>query len=606
MTAAHTGARAARWATPVVSRLAALTLITVVIGLLPWLSGRDPALAVLRARFAEREPTEEALAAIRADLGLDAGPWVMLAHWLHGAALGDLGHSWVSGAPVLPAVVSAMGVSLTVMAAALAVALLTATALCAPTLVRGARGTLRPGASGGGAAAAMFTALPEFLIAILLMLVLSVWAGLLPPYGWREPVHLVLPALALGVPAGGLLGRLVDDALPAVYAERWVPLWRASGCAPGLIALAVLRRATPALVPQLGMVAIGLLGGAVAVETIFTVPGIGRTALGAVRAQDLPMVQGSVLALVLLGMAAGLLAQSARLRMLGPGLRAAALAPPPPSTDAAGAVRRAIPWACATLLLTVILWGLTRDAMTVQVAERLAAPSWAHPLGTDGVGRDVLARLGHGALTTVGVAALVCLAGLLIAVPIGFLPGLSAGLAETANALPPVIAGILVAAVLGPGQSGAALAVALVTWPPLAAHTAALVQETRAATHLTAQRALGADARWILLRHVLPSVLGPVARNAVLRLPGTALALASLGFLGLGAQPPSAEWGASLSESLPYVERAPLAALAPTAMLLLLAAFAVSASTLPPRTRTGPGRRTPAPAGATTPEGTAR
>jgi peptide/nickel transport system permease protein len=127
----------------------------------------------------------------------------------------------------------------------------------------------------------------------------------------------------------------------------------------------------------------------------------------------------------------------------------------------------------------------------------------------------------------------------------------------------------------------ASVAVALVSWPALSAHTAALVQDTRAATHLTAQRAIGSPPGWILTRHVLPAVAGPVARHAVLRLPGIALAIASLGFLGLGAQPPAPEWGLMLAESLPYVERAPWAALAPTAMLLLLAALAVSLSTTP-------------------------
>ncbi|WP_370012040.1 ABC transporter permease subunit [Nocardiopsis sp. LDBS0036] len=592
----RTGARGSGWLLPLVSRVAALVLVTVVVGLLPWLSGRDPALSVLRARSAEQAPTPEVLDAIREDLGLADGPAVTLARWFGGVLQGDLGRSWVSDAPVLPTVVSAMGVSLTVMGAALAVALLVAAVLCAPTLVRGARGTLRPGGSGSGAAAAVFTALPEFLVAVLLMVALSVWLGWLPPYGWQEPVNLVLPALALGLPAGGLLGRLLDDALPAVLTERWVGLWTASGCSPAAVAAAALRRAAPALIPQFAMVAVGLTGGAVAVETVFAVPGIGRTALGAAQSQDLPLLQGAVLGLVLLGTAAGIAAQAARRLLLGPGLNDAALSLPPPPTAPAGAVRRAVPAVCAALILTVCLWGLTRDAMTVEVAQRLAAPSWDHPLGTDAVGRDVLARLGHGALATVGTAALVCLASLAAALLIGFVPALSAGASEMANALPPVIAGILVAAIAGPGPLGAAVAVALVSWPPLAAHTSALVQETRAAAYLTAQRALGADPRWILVRHVLPAVLGPVARHAVLRLPGIALAIASLGFLGLGSQPPSAEWGLSLSESLAYVERAPLAALAPAAMLLLLAAFAVSSSTLPQGSWTPPWRRGSRPA----------
>jgi len=332
-------------------------------------------------------------------------------------------------------------------------------------------------------------------------------------------------------------------------------------------------------------VAVGLTGGAVAVETVFAVPGIGRTALGAAESQDLPLLQASVLALVLVGALAGLLAQVARRRMLGPGLRDEALSLPSAAAKPVGRAHRIVAISCAVVLAVVIGAGLFLDPLHVDTVARLSGPTWSHPLGTDSLGRDVLARVGHGAVATVGVAVLVGLCSYVVAMAAGFLPWVTTGAAETANAVPPVIAGILVAAVLGPGVMGASIAVALVSWPPLAAHAAALVQETRAAAYLTAQRAIGSSSGWILTRHVLPAVAGPVARHAVLRLPGIALALASLGFLGLGSQPPAPEWGVSLAESLPYVERAPLAVLAPAIMLILLAALAVSLSTLPAPSR---------------------
>ncbi|WP_188194808.1 ABC transporter permease subunit [Nonomuraea sp. SYSU D8015] len=563
----------------VLARTVAVAAIIVVVGLLPWLSGRDAALSLLRARSAEQEPTPEVLEAIRRELGLDGGPVPLLGGWLAGVLRGDLGRSWVDGGPVLPSVLSGLGVSLTLMTAALIVTVALVCVLCAPTLVRGARGTLRGGRATGAAAAAL-AALPEFLIATLLLVTLSVWLGWLPPYGWQNPQDMVLPALALGIPAGGVLGRLVDDALPAVFAEPWVGLWRSAGCRPGVIARAALRRALPPLVPQFGLVAVGLTGGAVAVETVFAVPGIGRTALGAAESQDLPLLQGSVLALVLLGVLAGTLATAGRRWMLGPGLRDAALSLPAPAAGGGGRWRRLVPAACAAVLAVAVGWGLFLDPLAIDVAARLAGPSWDHPLGTDALGRDVLARVGHGAAATLGVAALVSAGSYVVSLALGFLPGPASGAAEIANAVPPVIAGILVAAALGPGTLGASVAVALVSWPVLSAHTAALVSETRAAAHLVAQRAIGSPPSWILTRHVLPAVAGPIARHAVLRLPGVALALASLGFLGLGAQPPAPEWGLTLAESLPYVERAPWAALAPATMLLLLAALAVSLSTL--------------------------
>ncbi|MER7699772.1 ABC transporter permease subunit [Streptomyces sp. NPDC096095] len=548
-----------------VTRALCLAAALAAVGLLPWLSGRDPALTVLRARSAEQEPTKEALSAIRRDLGLDAGPLSLLGDWAAGLLRGDLGTSWVSGTDILPSVVAGLQVSLGLMAAALSVAVLLAAALVTPVLLRG-RGS-------AGAFAAMAAAVPEFLLATVALLVCGVWLGWLPTSGWQGPEYLVLPAVALGVPAGGLLGRLVADALPAVLDERWVELWRGAGVNRTRVARAALRRVLSPLVPQFGMVAVGLTGGAVAVETVFAVPGIGRTALGAATSQDLPLLQGAVLALLALGLVTGAVAALVRRRLLGPALRDAGLSLPPARPVRA---HPAIPAVLGTLLLGAIGWGLFRDPYAVDTAARLAPPSWANPMGTDGLGRDVLARLGHGAASTVGTAAAVCLLSLVVALALGFLPGIAAGAADIANALPPVIVGILVAAAAGPGTGGAALAVALISWPPLAAHAAALVQEVRASAFLTAQRAIGAPPLWILTRHVLPSVAAPVARHALLRLPGIALALASLGFLGLGAQPPAPEWGLLLDESRAYVERAPWAALAPAAALALLAGLAVS------------------------------
>ncbi|ANZ40444.1 hypothetical protein BBK82_34945 [Lentzea guizhouensis] len=414
----------------------------------------------------------------------------------------------------------------------------------------------------------------------MLLVGLSVWLGWFPPYGWQGPQHLVLPAFALGIPAGAVLGTLFADAFPAVFREPWVGVWRSWGCGRSVLVRGVLRRALPPLLPQAGLVVVGLTGGAVAVEAVFAVPGIGRTALGAARAQDVPLLQGCVLALVLLGLVAGAAVGVVRRSMLGPALRDASLALPAIVRWTPSRWRVAVPVTSAALTAVVIGWGLLRDPLRIDTTARLASPSWAHPLGTDGLGRDVLARLAHGAPATIGVAAAVCACSCIAAVAMGFLPGIARGAADAANAVPPVIAGILVAAVLGPGTIGASLAVALVSWPALAAHAAALVEQTRASTHVTAHRALGATPSWIELRHVLPAVAGPVARNAVLRFPGIALALASLGFLGLGTQPPAPEWGLMLAESLPYVERAPFAALSPAAMLSLVAVFSMSSSGL--------------------------
>lgn len=166
-----------------------------------------------------------------------------------------------------------------------------------------------------------------------------------------------------------------------------------------------------------------------------------------------------------------------------------------------------------------------------------------------------------------------------------------ADLVDTVNAVPPVLGALLVTAVAGSGPATPALAVSAVAWAPLAVHTSALLRQERAALHITATRGLGAGRRHLLRHELLPAVLPPVTRHALLRLPGTALALSSLAFLGLGAQPPSPEWGRLLAENQPYAERAPWAVIAPAAVLALLGALAVSAGggVRRPRRRTAEG-----------------
>ncbi|WP_405774297.1 ABC transporter permease subunit [Streptomyces sp. NBC_01538] len=540
------------------------------IGLLPWLTRTDPALTVLRARSAEREATPAVLAAVREQLGLEAGPLRLLGDWLGGLPRGDAGRSWISGAEVMPGVVQALGASLLLMAVALAIAFLVAALVCAPTLWSGGRRR-------GGSGSAMVAALPEFLTASVLATVVGVQLGWLPALGWYGLQWTILPGLALGVPAGALLGRLLDDLLPGAFTEPWALAAAARGIRARRIASQAVRRCLPALLPNAGLFVVGLTGGSVAVERIFDIPGLGRTALQAAVAQDLPVLQAGTLALVLLAaVAAGGTRLAARL-LIGPALRDGGLSslhrPAPPA-------RRTPPLLYAGVLLGVVALGLPRDPLALDTRARLRPPSWAHPFGTDALGRDVLARVGHGALDTLLLAAAISAAALLIGVLLGLAPRLSGPLVDTVNAIPAVLAALLVTAVVGSGGATPALAVTAVAWAPLAAHTAALLGQERATLHVAATRGLGAD-RWYVLRHeLLPAALPPVTRHALLRLPGVALALAALGFLGLGAQPPSPEWGLLLAENQPYAERAPWAVLAPAAVLALLGALAVTAAGL--------------------------
>lgn len=560
------------------SRLATVGAVVVLIGALPWLSGADPARTILRARSAEQEATPEALAAIRAQLGLDAGPATMFGRWLGGLLHGDAGTSWVSGRPVLPGMLTALGVSLTLMAFAAVVATVVAVAMCVPTIRRGLAGR---DARTSGLGAVTLTALPEFLLAAALLVVVAVGLGWLPPYGWSGPEYAVLPALAMGLPAGGLMGRLLADGLASTFAEPWVVTWQVAGYAPGAVVLAALRRTVPTITSQLALTLVGLLGGAVAVERVFAIPGLGRATLGAAIAQDLPTLQVGILLLLVIALVLGVLGALLRRWLLGAALTAGQLPASAPRTGS-GRLAWLVPGAMAALLVALVVAGIGRDPYA-SVLPRLAPPSLQAPLGADASGRDLLARVSHGVVTTVTTALLVVLVCLVIGLLVGLVPRVGAGPVEVTNAMPPVIAGLLVAAVSGASLIGAAVAVALTCWAPLAAHTAALAEETRGQPHVRIAPVLGTGAAAVLLGYVLPAVVGPVTRHAMLRLPGIALAIAGLGFLGLGPQPPRPEWGLILGEGMPYVERAPWAVLAPTLALVALSVLAVSTANLAPR-----------------------
>ena len=556
-----------------ISRLLALACLVGLVGMLPWLSGKDPALTILRATSSDREPTPEVLASIRTSIGIDGGPLHVIGHWLAGVARGDLGRSWVSGADVGPDAVDAFGVSLSLMAAALGVGAIVAATLVLPALRDGLRGRPRPR---GGAASAILISLPEYLLAPILMLVLAVYLRILPPFGWGSPEKVIMPALSLGLPTGGYLGGLVSDAVTATFSERWVATWSTAGIRGRTLAGAVLRRALAPLTGQVALVVVALTGGAVAVEKIFAIPGLGRELLDAASAQDVPALQAQILLLLALALATGVIAGAARRLLMGRAAGAGGLTAPPP-VEHPGRAARVIAVSGAALLALMAAVGIRRDPYAV-VADKLAQPSAALPLGADSLGRDVLARVAHGAVSTVSGAVVVTVVCFVIAMLVGLAPRAATGFIEVANAAPPILAGLIVAGVSGPSATGAAIAVACVGWAPLASHAAGLVAENRQRPDVLLAPVLGEGRVRITLTRVLPAVVGPLARHAALRLPGKALALAALGFLGLGAQSPAPEWGLVLSDALPYIERAPWAVATPAAALVVLSITSVAAS----------------------------
>jgi ABC-type dipeptide/oligopeptide/nickel transport system permease subunit len=186
----------------------------------------------------------------------------------------------------------------------------------------------------------------------------------------------------------------------------------------------------------------------------------------------------------------------------------------------------------------------------------LAAPSSAHWFGTDELGRDVLSRVLSGARVTLPLSVLLVILAMIIGAVIGAAAGFFGGwvdnvlmrVADLFFAFPGIILAMAVAAALGPQLRNAVIAVVVVSWPSYARLVRSLVLTARSAPYVIASRMLGASGWRVLLADIRPNAAGPVLVLAALDLGNAVLLLSGLSFLGLGAQPPTAEWGAMVAE----------------------------------------------------------
>lgn len=232
------------------------------------------------------------------------------------------------------------------------------------------------------------------------------------------------------------------------------------------------------------------------------------------------------------------------------------------------------------ILLAALLagWLPLADPIAQSLDARLQPPSAQHWLGTDTLGRDILARVIHGARPTLAIVALV----LIISVPLGLLVGAAAGLwggwtdavlmrvADVFLAFPRLILAIAIAAALTAGLWTAVIAIALTGWPPYARVARAEVAALRRAEFLQAARAIGVSRLRLLLRHAMPLCLPSAFVRAALDAPGIVLIVAGLGFLGVGLPPPQPEWGAMVAEGRAIVYEAWWVSTLPGVMILLL------------------------------------
>jgi len=193
-----------------------------------------------------------------------------------------------------------------------------------------------------------------------------------------------------------------------------------------------------------------------------------------------------------------------------------------------------------------------------------AGGAWTYPLGTDAIGRDILSRLMHGARLSLVIGLAVVALSVLVGTVLGLLAGFFRGIFEIAVmrlmdiilTLPSLLLAIVIVAILGPGLMNAMLAVAIVVMPHYVRITRAAVIAEPSRDYVTAARMSGASRLRLMFSEILPNCTAPLIVQASLGVSTAILDAAALGFLGLGAQPPSPEWGTMLADAREFVLRA--------------------------------------------------
>jgi ABC-type dipeptide/oligopeptide/nickel transport system permease subunit len=224
------------------------------------------------------------------------------------------------------------------------------------------------------------------------------------------------------------------------------------------------------------------------------------------------------------------------------------------------------------LLVAIFAPFLSRyDPNAQDLGNVLQAPSTAHALGTDDLGRDVLSRLVHGSRVSLQAGLVTVFFAMIAGISLGLLGGFAGGwadevlmrLMDAILAFPSLVLALAISAALGQGLGNAMLAIAIVSTPQFARLTRGQVLSVKEFEFVTAARACGASSGRLILVHVLPNITSPLVVQCVLSVAAAIIVEASLSFLGVGVQPPTPSWGAMLRTGYGYIDMAPGLSVAP-------------------------------------------
>ncbi|MGD6777282.1 MULTISPECIES: ABC transporter permease [Bacillaceae] len=238
----------------------------------------------------------------------------------------------------------------------------------------------------------------------------------------------------------------------------------------------------------------------------------------------------------------------------------------------------------AFIIIFVILMGIfapllaTHDPNTTNVMNKLQGPSAENYLGTDDVGRDIFSRLLYGARVSLGIGFVSTLLGAIVGVTLGIVSGyygrwidsLIMRICDVLLAFPGILLALAIVSVLGASTQNVIIAVAFYAVPSFARIVRGSTLSVRKLEYIDAIKAMGAKDFRIIFKHILPNIMSPIIVQATLYIASAIITASALSFLGMGTRPPTAEWGAMLSQGRSYIAQAPHITLFPGLVILLV------------------------------------
>ncbi|MDN4601293.1 nickel ABC transporter permease subunit NikC [Paenibacillus sp. F6_3S_P_1C] len=223
-------------------------------------------------------------------------------------------------------------------------------------------------------------------------------------------------------------------------------------------------------------------------------------------------------------------------------------------------------------------WIAPHDPVKVNLLQKLKSPSLDHWLGTDHLGRDTLSRLIYGARVSLGFATLIFLSSLIIGILVGSVSGYVGGwvdsvlmrFCEGVMAFPNLVLVLGIVGIFGPGLMQVLLALMMVQWVYYARICRNMVVSLKERNFIAAARISGSSSWTIIRKHIIPNVQRPIVVMGTLEMGWAIMDISALSFLGLGIQPPNAEWGAMIHEGTGYIRSHPELMIYPGVMILLV------------------------------------